>query len=103
MFRKVSLIVVAVAVMAATAVVMQARGEAAGIAFDAGSACTPGNSASFTWSHTVGGGNDRVLLVGLSLAPKQNQKAQSVTFHGRWRPDKPLERRCAGRCSRRGK
>src|SRR5436190_808802 len=82
MFRKVSLIVVAVAVMAATAVFMQARGEAAGIAFDAGSACTPGNSASFTWSHTVGGGNDRFLLVGLSLAPRQNQKVQSVTFNG---------------------
>ncbi|TMB71155.1 MAG: hypothetical protein E6J43_00005, partial [Chloroflexi bacterium] len=82
MFRKVSLILVAVAAMAATALFMASRGEAAGIAFDAGSACTPGNSANFTWSHTVGSGNDRLLVVGLSLAPRQNQKVQSVSFNG---------------------
>ena len=83
MFRKVSLIAMAVAVMAATAVFTQARGgQAAGIAFDAASACASGNSAGFTWAHTVSSGNDRLLLVGLSLAPRQNQKVQSVTFNG---------------------
>src|SRR5438445_566690 len=83
MFRKVSLIAMAVAVMAATAVFTQARGgQAAGIAFDAASAWASGNSAGFTWAHTVSSGNDRLLLVGLSLAPRQNQKVQSVTFNG---------------------
>src|SRR5437870_5275012 len=83
MFRKVSLIAMAVGVMAATAVFTQARGgQAAGIAFDAASACASGNSAGFTWAHTVSSGNDRLLLVGLSLAPRQNQKVQSVTFNG---------------------
>jgi len=83
MVRKVSLVLMAVAVLAATAVFMQARGgQAAGIAFDAESACATGNGASFTWSHTVGSGNDRFLLVGLSLAPRQNQKVASVTYAG---------------------
>jgi len=83
MVRKVSLILLAVAVLAASAVFMQARdGQAAGITFDAASACTSGNNSSFTWSHTTGSGNDRFLLVGLSLAPRHNQKVDTVTYAG---------------------
>src|SRR4029453_14731686 len=83
MFRKVKFAALAVAVLAATAIFLQVTGsQAAGIAFDAESSCAPGNGASFTWSHTVGSGNDRLLLVGLSLAPRQNQKVQSVTYNG---------------------
>ena len=83
MVRKVSLVLMAVAVLAATAVFMQARGgQAAGIAFDAESACTPGVGSNFTWSHTVGSGSGRFLLVGLSLAPRQNQKVGTVTYAG---------------------
>jgi hypothetical protein len=82
MFRKVSLATLAVAVLAAAVFLQVTGSQAAGIAFDAQSSCAAGNGSSFTWSHTVGSGNDRLLLVGLSLAPRQNQKVQSVTYNG---------------------
>ena len=40
----------------------------AAIVFDAASSAT-GSGASLTWSHTVGGGSDRILVVGVSREP----------------------------------
>jgi hypothetical protein len=81
--KKISSVIAVLAVLAAAVVFLQARsGEAADVTFDAASACTPGNDTSFTWSHTVGNGNERLLLVGLSLAPRLNQKVQTILYGG---------------------
>ncbi|MFQ5552265.1 MAG: hypothetical protein ACE5EW_00835 [Thermoplasmata archaeon] len=48
-------------------VVLPDTAEAA-IAFDTNSSST-GSGASLTWSHTVGGGSDRILVVGVSREP----------------------------------
>lgn len=45
--------------------------------------CTPSYSSSFTWSHTVGSGSDRLLLVGISMSQNSGATTVStVTFNG---------------------
>src|SRR6185369_15578857 len=44
-----------------------AQSTSAAIAFDAAATKTVTNAASASWSHTVGSGSDRVLIVGLTL------------------------------------
>ncbi len=56
-----------VSLFAAVLVVLPETAEAA-IAFDANSSSS-GSGASLTWSHTVGGGSDRILVVGISREP----------------------------------
>jgi len=54
----------------------------AGICFDAASTSTPASAASFTWSHTVGTGANRILIVGVSIRNSSSQTVTSVTYAG---------------------
>ena len=44
------------------------------------SECTPDNASSFAWSHTVGSGSDRLLLVGIALDQSSAQAVTSVSY-----------------------
>ncbi|MSP13998.1 MAG: hypothetical protein EXR62_13710 [Chloroflexi bacterium] len=55
----------------------------AGIVFDSASKATPANAQvnSLTWSHTVGNGNNRILIVGVSLTTFAGV-VNTVTYNG---------------------
>ncbi|MBI3155174.1 MAG: cadherin-like domain-containing protein, partial [Burkholderiales bacterium] len=57
------------------------------LAISAGSSSTAGSGtgvkvSSLTWSHTVGSGNDRVLIVGVSMFDSGSNIVSSVTYGG---------------------
>ena len=54
----------------------------AGICFDAVSSSTPATGISFTWSHTVGTGGNRILIVGVSIRNSSSQTVAGVTYAG---------------------
>jgi len=54
----------------------------AGICFDAASSSTPASASSFTWSHTVGTGANRILIVGVSIRNSSSQTVTGVTYAG---------------------
>jgi hypothetical protein len=54
----------------------------AGICFDAASSSTPATGISFTWSHTVGTGGNRILIVGVSIRNSSSQTVSGVTYAG---------------------
>lgn len=55
------------------------------IAFDAVSSAETvpaGGASSLTWSHTLGSGQDRFLIVGVSIRNESSQEVDSVTYNG---------------------
>ncbi|MBI3812387.1 MAG: hypothetical protein HY283_09330 [Nitrospirae bacterium] len=56
-------------------------GAGTGIAFDAPSSAT-NNTASLTWSHTVGAGSNSILVVGVSILNNSSQTVTGVTYAG---------------------
>lgn len=52
-----------------------------GIGFDAASSAT-GNTNSLSWSHTVGVGSNRILIVGVSIMNSATQTVTGVTYAG---------------------
>lgn len=54
------------------------------IAFDASSSANTGavDQTSLTWSHTVGAGSNRILVVGVSIRNSAGQTVSSVTYAG---------------------
>lgn len=58
--------------------------QAQGIAFDAASSSNTGagQAGSLTWSHTVSSGNNRILIVGVSIRNSSSQTVGSVTYGG---------------------
>jgi hypothetical protein len=55
------------------------------IAFDAVSSAETvpaGGATSLTWSHTVGSGEDPILVVGVSIRNDSSQQVSSVTYNG---------------------
>jgi pectate lyase len=65
---------------------VSARASHAAIAFDSASraASTSSGTTSITWSHTIGGGSDRFLLVGVAVEDTSTADANvtSVTYNG---------------------
>src|SRR5512137_2674551 len=52
----------------------------AAITYDAVSSASAGTVSSFSWVHTVGSGNDRMLVVGIAAERTSDQWAASVTY-----------------------
>jgi pectate lyase len=75
-----------VAVALLVALSMSARTSQAAIAFDSASraASTATGTTSISWSHTIGGGTDRFLLVGVAAEDASTTDASitSVTYNG---------------------
>jgi len=77
---------ISVAVALLVALSIPARTSQAAIAFDSASraASTSTGTTSISWSHTIGGGTDRFLLVGVAVEDASTTDASitSVTYNG---------------------
>jgi hypothetical protein len=77
---------ISVAVALLVALSIPARTSQAAIAFDSASraASTSTGTTSISWSHTIGGGTDRFLLVGVAVEDASTTDANitSVTYNG---------------------